>query len=736
MRWWGLVFSCMLSLNSYADLSGFTIGIDPGHGGGDSGAQANDVRESDVNLQTALAMKAFLELDGAQVVMSRTTDKSFTSAVSGRSELVARTRFFNSRSVDYTVSVHHNAAGSQANGVLAYVARGFCNAQSGQLAHQTNQQVQLGNGLQFMSGARSSAVLCPNKPGVFQYNAIMVKETAMPAVLAEISFLTNVKEAARLKTPEYLQRNGWSLYAALVAHIGGGRQPIPFKLLPELMPSPQEDIATSDLALLAPEANAVVDAPESLVFSWENPTHVTIQTVWFNLQAVSIAENSALVVGDTVGRCDQLEIGVQNSFTVVDCEGTLQAKQTYRWTVTLATDTGQQYQQSRFFSVALPAEPAPEEPEQPVTQPEIPAEQPDDSSVEPAQPTTEPETPTPDDSDVETTPEQPAETPSDTNETDVDAPTEPNDTPDSAELPTGSDQSTEIPSDSSSSETDVDAPSESDEVPDSAELPTEPDQPIETPSDSTEADVPDEPNDMSDETETPGTSEGTPDTSNEWDTPAVIETPKPEPLSPSPTVPPASVDTSFCNFVKTVPYEQCVTLVRLYVYTHGDDWKNALKNNWLQKDNPCVWVGVQCESGEVIKLNLTNTGLSGVLPDLSQLRSLTHLQLANNQLVGTLPPANKLPSGLQVLELYDNQFGGALPDWDALIGLNFLRLHNNKLCSAVPASILKLEHLFWLELDHNYLTVEVDAVRALLWLDNPSFFSTQKKSAVCPVGSK
>lgn len=217
----------LLATAVHADLSGVFVGIDPGHGGPDPGAVANGLQENTLNLQTAFALREFLEADGAKTVMSRETDISLTEEGSGRVELVTRARFFNSEDVDYMLSVHHNAfpANPNANGVLAYVARGNCNApsKSGPLAAKTVQRVMASTEANAMQGANGSR--CSGKEGVFEWGAVIVTETKMPAVLQEISFMTNLAEADKLADPDYVRRNGWAVYAGLVDFLGGEPKP-------------------------------------------------------------------------------------------------------------------------------------------------------------------------------------------------------------------------------------------------------------------------------------------------------------------------------------------------------------------------------------------------------------------------------------------------------------------------------------------------------------------------------
>ncbi len=77
------------------------IGV--GHGGSDPGACANGMRESDVNLVMALAMKAELERHGITVGISRTKDEN--------DRLAEEIRECNAFAPDLAVEVHNNAGG-------------------------------------------------------------------------------------------------------------------------------------------------------------------------------------------------------------------------------------------------------------------------------------------------------------------------------------------------------------------------------------------------------------------------------------------------------------------------------------------------------------------------------------------------------------------------------------------------------------------------------------------------
>jgi len=88
----------------YQSLRGKKIVLDPGHGGGDSGAVRFDERESELNLSVAKCLERYLSLLGASVTMTRNSDSETVSL---------NTRFDTAEAsaADLFISLHHNDAG-------------------------------------------------------------------------------------------------------------------------------------------------------------------------------------------------------------------------------------------------------------------------------------------------------------------------------------------------------------------------------------------------------------------------------------------------------------------------------------------------------------------------------------------------------------------------------------------------------------------------------------------------
>ena len=78
----------------------FTVCLDPGHGGNDSGCVSGKRHESDDALMMAKLVKKYLEQENVQVVLTRTKDKYV--------ELSERAQCANQANADYFVSIHRN----------------------------------------------------------------------------------------------------------------------------------------------------------------------------------------------------------------------------------------------------------------------------------------------------------------------------------------------------------------------------------------------------------------------------------------------------------------------------------------------------------------------------------------------------------------------------------------------------------------------------------------------------
>lgn len=182
-----------------------------------------------------------------------------------------------------------------------------------------------------------------------------------------------------------------------------------------------------------------------------------------------------------------------------------------------------------------------------------------------------------------------------------------------------------------------------------------------------------------------------------------------------------------CTEISGIPADECDVLVSLYNGTSGDSWTNH--TNWLDTNTPADWYGVTVADGHVTKLILSTNNLNGSLPtslnnliylsdfdvsvneltggipDLSGLSSLTTLYLNDNHLSGVVPYTLGNLSALVELVLNENQLTGSIPpELGNLSNLEELILSDNQLTGGIPNTLGNLSRLRWLILYQNQLS--------------------------------
>ncbi len=159
------------------------IFIDPGHGGDNPGAiAASGLEEATVNLDVSLRLGDILTSRGYEVNYSRTTNVNVS--------LAQRARLANLWGADYFVSIHCNSAvNTSYNGTESFYYRNGTVAQ--RFAETVNtalvRQIELVD------------------LGVKARNLAVLRLTSMPAILVELAFLSNPREARLLGTESFRQ---------------------------------------------------------------------------------------------------------------------------------------------------------------------------------------------------------------------------------------------------------------------------------------------------------------------------------------------------------------------------------------------------------------------------------------------------------------------------------------------------------------------------------------------------
>ena len=192
--------------NSYIEAKQL-IYLDPGHGGWDSGASFNGVYEKTLNLKVANKVKALLEAQGYNVAMTRTSDVSVSGTTNLSTELLARAAMANAAQADIFVSIHHNSAGyaSTVTGIetIYYGYYAGYEPQINQVMHLD--PTRLANSVTLADEIQSSLISATGAKdrGIYDETFAVLRETAMPAVLLELGFMSSSTELAKLKTDSY-----------------------------------------------------------------------------------------------------------------------------------------------------------------------------------------------------------------------------------------------------------------------------------------------------------------------------------------------------------------------------------------------------------------------------------------------------------------------------------------------------------------------------------------------------
>ena len=153
-----------------------------------------------------------------------------------------------------------------------------------------------------------------------------------------------------------------------------------------------------------------------------------------------------------------------------------------------------------------------------------------------------------------------------------------------------------------------------------------------------------------------------------------------------------------------VPAVERNALVALYNSTNGPEWGRNTK--WLSTSPVSEWYGITVSGGRVIKVELENNNLSGVLPgDIVNLTYLKSLKLYYNYLTGPIPAGLWYLSNLEELVVHDNRLTGPLPPAIGyLTKLKVLDLSSNPITGSIPSEISNLVNLTELVLHDCQLT--------------------------------
>ena len=151
-----------------------------------------------------------------------------------------------------------------------------------------------------------------------------------------------------------------------------------------------------------------------------------------------------------------------------------------------------------------------------------------------------------------------------------------------------------------------------------------------------------------------------------------------------------------------VPKLERDALIALYTSTAGIDWENS--TNWNgPPGTECDWHGVSCSNSSVYNIDLANNQLKGTIPsEIGNLQNLKYLSLWTNELTGSIPVELSNLKELASLNLAVNKLTGNIPPGlGELSQLTNLQLYRNDLSGPIPEELGQLSKLSILSLRTN-----------------------------------
>ena len=216
-----------------------TVVLDAGHGGLDPGAVRDGVVEKEVTLDLVRRLRLLLQADGFEVVVTRSTDRTIS--------LVDRTKIANEIAGDLFVSVHINSVRSeQKRGIETYYLGPTEDPELTKLAaaENLNSGYSMSDMRKILEGIYADVrqdesyrlaetvqttvftKMADGSPDLLNWGVrrapfVVLVATEMPAILAEVSCLSNPKEAKLLQSDAHRQKIAESLYSGIRRYAEG-----------------------------------------------------------------------------------------------------------------------------------------------------------------------------------------------------------------------------------------------------------------------------------------------------------------------------------------------------------------------------------------------------------------------------------------------------------------------------------------------------------------------------------
>ena len=208
----------------------YTIVVDPGHGGHDSGARGNGYNEKDIALQVATRLANNLRRD-YNVIMTRDSDFFVP--------LDTRAKIGNDANADFFISIHLNSSSSSsANGTeVFYFSKKDQGSYAAQVAKFENKvdgsygDVPFSdfilNDIFYRKNQKTSQAIAESvlnnlinttglrRRGVFGANFAVLRGSNSPSILVELGFMNNYSDLSQYLTPDGQDRAANAISSAI-----------------------------------------------------------------------------------------------------------------------------------------------------------------------------------------------------------------------------------------------------------------------------------------------------------------------------------------------------------------------------------------------------------------------------------------------------------------------------------------------------------------------------------------
>ena len=210
-----LLVSCLIASNNASAVAvssedspniGFTIVIDPGHGGLDPGSigRVSKVKEAEINLSISNQLADLLKRVGISVVLTRTNENGLYGLYSTnykKRDMAKRKEIIEKIKPNMVISVHMNSfTNTKLRGAQVFYDK------TSSISRELALSIQ-----QFFT-----AELPASDKGVSVGDYFMLKCTEAPSVICECGFLSNAEDEKLLLTPDYQFKVANCIYKGVV----------------------------------------------------------------------------------------------------------------------------------------------------------------------------------------------------------------------------------------------------------------------------------------------------------------------------------------------------------------------------------------------------------------------------------------------------------------------------------------------------------------------------------------